>query len=61
MEGGGLSFRSACFHLHYPLLSTPIQDWTLPGSAAALWGNSHLHHWARQDSLISPHPQKEFA
>jgi hypothetical protein len=25
MEGGGLSFRSACFHLRYPLLSTPIQ------------------------------------
>jgi hypothetical protein len=26
MEGGGLSFRSACYYLRYPLLSTPIQE-----------------------------------
>jgi hypothetical protein len=45
-----------------PLIDPYPRNWTLPGSAVALWGKrSHLYHWARRNSLISPHPQKEFA
>jgi hypothetical protein len=51
-EGGGLSFRSACYQPGIPPLIDPYpKDWTLPGSAVTLWGKSHTLITGRGETL----------
>jgi hypothetical protein len=51
-EGGGLSFRSACYHPAIPPLIDPYpKNWALPGSAVALWGKKHTFIIGRGETL----------